>query len=127
MKIFLYIKKYWKLTTILLITVLGFFFFKKKSTSLGDRLKELDAAHKVEISKIEAARNREKSLKEESEKKYSEALVHIKSQYDLEKIELTNKKQNEIRKIVHQHGNDPQELAHQLSKATGFKVILPED
>lgn len=94
---------------------------------MTQRLKDIDSVHREELKKIDEARLRERKEKEESERKYQEALVLIREKYESDKMSLDKRKEKEIKRIVAHHGNDPKELALQLSKATGFEVIMPEE
>lgn len=128
MKIFwLGLKKYWKITFLVIFSILGFFFLRKKTSQFSYDVKKINEIHQLEIKKIEDARKLERFQREESEKKYKETIALIKEKYEIEKQNLDRKKEKEVKKIIELHGKDPHELALQLSKATGFKVILPEE
>lgn len=111
----------------ILLFIFGFFLLRRRDASVSQQLKDIDAVHREELRKIEEARLRERKEKEESERKYKEAIVLIQEKYEFDKKSLDVRKEKEIKKIVDQHGNDPKELAIQLSKATGFEVVMPEE
>lgn len=123
---FLILKKNWKIVLLILGVTFSFFLFKKKDQSFLERLEKIQGDHEKEIKKLNEARERERRLHEENEARLKETLRKIQSQYESEKKLLDKKKKVEIQEIVEKHGNDPEELAIQLSKVTGFKVILPE-
>ena len=85
----------------------------------------IDSRYK-EIEKINSTRIEEKSLQAENEKKQKEALEAIEKQHNTNLQDLDQKKQQEIDKIVKENSN-PSDLADKLSKATGFKVVFPEE
>lgn len=125
-KFFLILKKNWKIVLLLLGFLLTFAFFKKRDQTFFLRIKKIQEDHKKEIEKMNEAREKERLLNEQNEAKLKETLKEIQSQYELEKKQLDKKKQQEIKTLIREHGDDPDELAVQLSKVTGFKVILPE-
>lgn len=127
MKLWSYFKKYWKIVGCTLLAIFGFILLKRRDDSLMQRLKDVDIVHKNELKKIEEARLKERKEWEESERKYQQTISLIREKYESDKKNLDKKKEKEIKQIVSKHGNDPQELAIQLSKATGFQVILPEE
>lgn len=123
---FLILKKNWKIIFLILGVAFSFLLFKKKDQTFLERLEKIQDDHEKEIKKINEARERERRLHEENEARLKEVLREIQTQYESEKRLLDKKKQSEIKSIVEKHGSDPDELAIQLSKVTGFKVILPE-
>lgn len=125
-KFFIILKKNWKIALLIFGVVFSFFLFKKKDQTFLERLKTVQDEHEKEIKKLNEAREKERRQHEENEARLKETLAEIQVQYESEKKTLDQKKKAEIQVIVEKHGNDPDELAVQLSKVTGFKVILPE-
>lgn len=127
MKLWSYFKKYWKIIGCILFAVFGLILLRRNDNSLMQKFKDIDAIHKNELKKIEEARQKEREEWKESERKYQQTISIIRERYESDKKDLDKKKEKEIKQIVDNHGKDPQELALQLSKATGFQVILPEE
>jgi hypothetical protein len=125
-KFFIILKKNWKIALLILGAAFSFFFFKKKDQTFLERLNAVQDTHEKEIKKLNEAREKERRQHEENEARLKETLSGIQAQYESEKKTLDKKKKAEIQATVENHGNDPDELALQLSKVTGFKVILPE-
>lgn len=122
-----YIKKYWQIIVLIIGIIISLIFFRDQESDLAKRLKEIKDAHDEELKKINEAREEERRQYQENEKKFKSTIEAIQSQYDAAKKGLDDKKKAEIIKIVQQYGTDPVELAKQLSNATGFEVILPEN
>lgn len=122
-----WIKKYWQYLVMALGAVLSVVIFRKRDDSYADDLKKINDAHKKELHDIELAREEEHRKNVENEKRLSEALAHVQRQYDDAKKNLDDKKRKEIEDIVRKYANDPDELAKQLSAATGFSVVLPTE
>lgn len=125
-KFFLILKKNWKICILIFGVIFSFFLFKKRDQTFLERIEKIRGEHEKEIKQINEAREKERRLHEENETRLKETLKEIQAQYESEKKLLDKKKKAEIQDIVEKHGNDPDELAIQLSKVTGFKVILPE-
>lgn len=125
-KILLYVKKYWQVGVLVVVVLVGFFLFRSKTSDFSNRLKDINAAHDKEIKKINDARDEEKRKLQENERILKLALDEVKKNYESAKLELSKKKEKEIIRIVKEYGNNPVELAEQLSSSTGFKIILPE-
>lgn len=122
-----WIKKYWQYLVMALSAVLSVVIFRKRDDSYADDLKKINDAHQKELHDIELAREEEHRKNVENEKRLSEALAHVQRQYDDAKKNLDDKKRKEIEDIVRKYANDPDELAKQLSAATGFSVVLPTE
>jgi hypothetical protein len=125
-KIFLNIKKYWFYFTSFAVFVLGFLFFRKKTSSLVDQISEINERHSKEIERINEIRLKERELLKKNEEILRKTLAEITVKYEEAQRELTKKKKEEIEKIVKEYGSDPDELAIQLSNVTGFKIVYPE-
>lgn len=125
-KIFLNIKKYWFYFTSFAVFVLGFLFFRKKTSNLADQISEINERHNKEIERINEIRFKERELLKKNEEILRKTLAEITLKYEEAQRELTKKKKEEIEKIVKEYGSDPDELAIQLSNVTGFKIVFPE-
>jgi len=120
-----WVKKYWQLLLLIVATVFGVLFFRRQENGFSSDLKAIRDAHEDELKRIQAARDEEKRQHLENQKRLEAALVTVQEQYDLAKKDLDQKKKREIEDIVKQYGDNPTELAKQLSSATGFSIILP--
>lgn len=104
-----------------------FYFFinrKKPSDSLADDIKTSgnQFANDVEV----ARQNEQRDFAHESQV-HKEKTEAIKKKYEAEKEKLDEETKDKAEKLFKLHKNDPQALAEELSKVTGFRVILPED
>lgn len=121
-----YVKKYWQIIILVAGIIVGTIMFTRQDKSYAERLKELQDSHDREILDIATARAEEQRQHAENEKKLQDALKTVQAHYDDEKREFDAKKKEEIEDIVKRFSNDPNELAKQLSAATGFRIVLPE-
>lgn len=126
-KAWAWVKKYWKILALVLGAIVGFVLFRGQNISFAEDFKKIKDSHEEELRQIEAARAEERRRHEENAAKLERALKTVQEEYDKQRKELDSKKKKEIKKIVEEAGDDPEELARRLSEATGFTVILPTD
>ena len=126
-KIWIFVKNYSKIIFFIVLGVIGIVMLRKKHYDFLDELEDLRESHKEEIQKIDAEREKERKANKENEERLKVALDAVRFQYEESKSVLTIKKEKEVQKLVKQYGENPDELAKQLSNATGFKIILPEN
>lgn len=124
-KAWLIIKKWWGLAALIVMTILGYLFFRREQQSLADQFKKLQDSHDQEIKAIDDARIEEEKAHEANLKKMQDTLDAVQKQYDQQEKDLDDKKKAEIADLVKQYSDDPDTLAQKLSEATGFQVILP--
>lgn len=127
LKFWSWLKKYWQLILLILGAIVAAVFFTQRELSFADDYRRIKEAHDEELRKIEEARAEERRRHEENAARLQKALDAIQKEYDARREELDKKKKKEIEEIVDEYGDDPVALAHKLSEATGFTVILPQD
>ena len=123
----LWIKKHWEILLLVVGAIGGALLFRKRETSFSDDYKKIQEIHEKELATIQKSRDDERQKLEDNQRKLQATLDAVQKKYDEQERQLDDKKKAEIADIVKQHGNDPVELARQVSSVTGFKVILPED
>lgn len=123
-KFLVFIKKYWQLLALVVASVVAIIVFKQQDSSFVERLKSIQDSHDIALKKINDAREEEKKQQAINQQKLQDTLELVQKQYDDALVELNAKKKKEIKEIVSQYGDDPVELAKQLSAATGFSILL---
>jgi len=124
--LWLFVKKYWQLFLLVIVTVFGILFFRNQRSSFVDELKKIQDIHNEELKKIQEARQQEKLQHAENEKRLHDAMSVVQVQYDLAKKQLDDKKKQQVEELVKTYGTNPNELAKQLSAVTGFTIVLPD-
>ena len=126
-KAWLAVKKYWKLIALVLGAIVGLFLFRGRITSFADDYKKVKDVHEEEIKKIEEAHEEERVRKQQAAEKLEKTLKVVEEEYAANTEKLDRKKKKEVETLVKEHGDDPNKLAEELAKVTGFKIILPSD
>lgn len=117
------IKKYWILILTVISFIVGFVFFRKKSISFLDTIKQINELHQQELDSIKRIRDEEISKNEEARKKSEEEKRKISEEYEKIKQEIEMNKKNDIKRIIDNSKDDPNELAKELQEVTKFKII----
>lgn len=117
-----YIKKYWQYAVAIGLFAVGFFLFNHRTDLLSEALDAARKRHDDELKEIKAAHEKELADKEVALKKVQDTLVLVEKHYQEAQKELDDKKRKEVRKIVEETKDDPQELARRLQESTGFKI-----
>lgn len=120
-----WLKKHWQWILFVVVIVIGILLFRQREMSFVEDYRKLKDVHAVELRKIEEARQIERKLLEENQRKLQERLSEIQKRYDEREKEFDTKKKTEVAKIVREHGDRPDELARQLADAAGFKIVMP--
>jgi hypothetical protein len=125
-KLWVALKSSWKIIVLVFFAIFGLILLRRRDQTLLDEIEGVRRSHREEIRKIEEARSKERLAHEKNMQRLQEDLALIRSQYEAAKVELSKKKEAEITKILSDFGSDPDRLALELQRATGFKIIYPE-
>lgn len=125
MTLWSYVKKYCGI----LVAVAAFvvlLVFKMESTAqvnkLLNDLAENDKKHREELQQIQAAHDAEDADHEAHLKQLQDTLDEVERQYTAAKQQLDDSKRAEIKQIIEEYNDNPDELAKRLSDATGIQI-----
>lgn len=124
-KITTFLKKHWQYVVLFFGGIIGLLTIWKKPESGGT--KTLRDQRDKQLDDIDKVRAGERSQQDAADKKLENDLASIEQQYEQNKKELDDKKKDQIKTILKEHGDDPVGLAKKLSDVTGFRVIMPEE
>jgi hypothetical protein len=125
-KLWVALKSSWKIIVLIFFAIFGLILLRRRDQTLLEEIEGVRQSHREEIRKIEEARSKERLAHEKNMQRLQDDLALIRSQYEAAKMELSKKKEAEITKILSDFGSDPDRLALELQRATGFKIIYPE-
>lgn len=123
-KAWVWIKNYWYIPFILGLAAAAFLLKKKDIVDWSAMLDNARNSHKSEVGAIEAAHAKEIALRNAALKRVAEAKEKIKEEYKRNEIEIDAKKEKEIDRVLKQTKNDPDAMAEEIKKKTGFNVII---
>lgn len=126
-KIWSFVKTHWYIPVAIVIAVVLFFISKGNSTGLFDIITKSRESHLKEVDKLNEIHAEEIEKRDVAIKKYNKTVEAVEKQYKEENKALNRKKKKQIKKIVDEVGEDPNELAKRISEATGFDIVLPEN
>jgi cell division protein FtsB len=121
-----FVRNHWHAIMLVLVLLLGatsYWLLKKNGQDYSVKIQQLQTAHDEEVKKILDAQAVERKQHEENLKKLEDQLTAIQKEYIAAQQILETKKQVEIKEIVKDYGDNPDELAKKLSLVTGFQVI----
>ena len=114
-------KKYWQILLGAAIPIVLMLIFRNKSdvSAILDRARE---DHEKEVDAINKSYEAEISARDDAQKKYFDTISKLEEKYKDSQRELDKKKRKEIKKILKDHGDNPEEITQRLSALTGFKI-----
>jgi len=126
-KVWLFIKSHWPVVLLAIGVGTMYFINRAEASRLMELLVSQRQTYKTEVDKIIKANQEEIRKRDEAIKRYQDTISQVESQYQTQKLELDATKRKEIERIIKDTGNNPADLASQLSTVTGFRVILPTE
>jgi len=120
-----FFKKFWMFFVAL--GGLATYFIIKNKKPIDSLPTEIRSSGDKFADDLDTIRKNEQSSLEKEKKEHQEKAEAIKKKYDAEKEKLDENTKAAAEKIFEQHKDDPEALAQELSRVTGFKVVLPQD
>lgn len=125
-KVKLFTKKHWKVIALVVTAIVGIVIFKKSPSSFVESYRKLKELHDNESDAILNAHKKEQFEKKAAKLELNETLRVVENEFRKNNKILDNKKKKEIKRILRKGSSNPAELANELSKATGIRVIMPK-
>lgn len=118
------VKRYWKIIAAVAGVIIVYFFIRGQKTNFAQRLKEINDSHANEIKKINEIRQKERLELEENERLFDKRIEQIKLQYEKELADLDSRTRDRADQIMFTYRGDPDKLATELSRVTGFEIEI---
>jgi len=123
-----FLKKSWVWLLLLPTAILTFVvLFWKNGKDLFKLLLASRESSQQEIEEVKKAREKELEEQRKNKEKIDKMLSQLREKHEKEDKQFDENKKKQIEETVEACGNDPLKLAEELSKLTGFKVILPPE
>jgi|TARA_R110001583_G_scaffold173748_1_gene327834 F0F1-type ATP synthase membrane subunit b/b' len=115
-----FVVKYWKILVGIVYAIGVWVFFKGRADKVKEVLKVKEDSHKKQIDALNDNHAEEIALRDEALDKYHEIIAKIEKEYEGKKEELTDKKREEVKKLVAENSEDPSNLAKLISDKFGI-------
>ena len=121
-----FIKNYWQLLVGIIYTIAVWVYFKGQADKVKEVLKVQEDAHQKELDVLNGAHAKEIALRDKALIKYHEIIDRIEKDYENKKEELSDKKREEVKKLVAENSEDPSNLSKLLAERFGISHIGEE-
>ena len=125
-KAWAFIKKYWQIFAGLVYTVAVWVYFKAQTDKVKEVLKAREDAHQKELDVLNGTHAEEIALRDDALAKYHQIIAQIEKDYENKKEELSDKKREEVKKLVAENSEDPSNLSKLLAERFGISHIGEE-
>ena len=122
-KIASFIKNYWYVPLIAVMSTLAYLLAQKNKLPVEDILKASKKTHELEKAAIVQAEKEKKEAKKKVDEQFKKEVEKLKNEHNISNKELSRKKKKEVKKIVEKHYNKPEEIAKNISDMFGFQDV----
>lgn len=125
-KIWTYIKNYWYVPVVVVAGIAVYFVTRNKDNMFFQMFKKALEQNKKDIEKIENNNANAEAERQKAQQDAEAYLEKLKEGYRKKMAELEDEKKRRAEELL-ENSDDPEKLAKELSKVTGWKYIPPED
>jgi len=118
-----YIKNYWYVPLVAIISIAGYLLTKKKKVPVDEILKASKKTHEKEKMAIEQAAQQKVEAKQKVQEEYEKTVKQLEKSHQERNKTLERKKKKEIKKIVKKHYNEPDKLSQEISDLFGVEHV----
>lgn len=121
-KTWVWLKHNWYVPAVIVYTIILWLLFRNKSKAL-EVLEIRSESYKDQIRAIEDTYQEEVDKRDEILKRYNEILSNLEKEYEEKNMLLDRKKKEEVRKIVTEYNDSPDDLAKILAERYGLEYV----
>ena len=121
-KTWIWFKHNWYVPAVIVYTLVLWFLFRNKTKAL-DVLEIRSKSYESQIKTIEQAHKKEIEARDQILKNYDNVLTQLEKDYEEKKMKLDTKKKKEIKKIVKEFNDRPDDLAKILAERYGLNYV----
>ena len=125
-KIWTYIKNYWYVPVVVVAGIAVYFVTRNIDNMFFQMFKKALEQNKKDIEKIENNNANAEAERQKAQQDAEAYLEKLKEGYRKKMAELEDEKKRRAEELL-ENSDDPEKLAKELSKVTGWKYIPPED
>ena len=115
-----FVVKYWKIIVGIVYAIGVWVFFKGRADKVKEVLKVKEDSYKKQIDSLNDRHAEEIALRDEALDKYHEIIAKIEKEYEGKKENLSEKKKEEVEKLVEEKSDNPSNLAKLISDKFGI-------
>ena len=115
-----FVVKYWKIIVGIVYAIGVWVFFKVRADKVKEVLKVKEDSHKKQVDALNDSHAEEIALRDEALDKYHEIIAKIEKEYEGKKENLSEKKKEEVKKLVEENSDNPSNLAKLISDKFGI-------
>jgi len=115
-----FVVKYWKILVGIVYAIGVWVFFKGRADKVKEVLKVKEDSYKKQIDALNDNHTEEIALRDEALDKYHEIIAKIEKEYEGKKENLSEKKKEEVKKLVEENSDNPSNLAKLISDKFGI-------
>ena len=121
-KTWTWLKHNWYVPAVIVYTLALWFLFKNKAGAL-EVLQVRSESYEDQIKAIEKAHKKEIEARDQILKNYDNVLTQLEKDYEEKNMKLDTKKKKEIKKIVKEFNDRPDDLAKILAERYGIDYV----
>lgn len=126
-KIITFLKRYWKIISLVVAGIVSIFIFKRKIPNFAADFSKLKQIQDDEIEKINLARKEEIEKKLINKQNFDNEKTKIENESSEKQLLFDSNKRDQVNDLIETSKTEPSKLSDELSKVTGFVVITPKD
>ncbi len=121
-KTWIWLRHNWYVPAVIIYTLVLWFLFKNKAGALKV-LEIRSKSYESQIKTIEEAHKKEIEARDQILKNYDNVLTQLEKDYEEKNMKLDTKKKKEIKKIVKEFNDRPDDLAKILAERYGIDYV----
>ena len=121
-KTWAWLKHNWYVPAVIIYTLVLWFLFRNKTKAL-DVLEIRSKSYEDQIKAIEDTHRKEINTRDNILKKYDTILLQLEKDYKEKNMAISKKKKQEIKKIVKEYNDRPDDLAKVLAEKYGLNYV----
>ena len=121
-KAWTWLKHNWYVPAVIIYTLVLWFLFRNKTKAL-DVLEIRSKSYEDQIKAIEDTHRKEIETRDNILKKYDTILLQLEKDYKEKNMAISKKKKQEIKKIVKEYNDRPDDLAKVLAERYGLNYV----